>query len=127
MLILDSRVQEMIFACALYPRDRSFLDLVSTEVGQQVARLATHPSIVIWGGSNENEYAMTWYNESKANRDLYVADYNQANKLYRNDGDGTFSEVSSIAGVDDEGGGRGVAWGDYDGTVSGVRRGKSML
>lgn len=50
--------QEMVFACALYPRDAAFLERVRTEVGQQVARLATHPSIVIWGGSNENEYAI---------------------------------------------------------------------
>ena len=67
--------QEMIFACALYPRDGHFLDLVRKEVTQQVARLAAHPSIVIWGGSNENEYAMQWYNLSRVNRDLYVADY----------------------------------------------------
>ena len=67
--------QEMIFACALYPRDAAFLSLVTTEVSQQVARLHSHASIVIWGGSNENEYAMQWYNESRADRDTYVADY----------------------------------------------------
>ena len=49
--------------------------------------------------------------------DLYVANYGQANKLYRNEGDGTFSEVGSSAGVADSGNGRGVAWGDYDGTA----------
>ena len=43
--------------------------------------------------------------------------YNQANKLYRNEGDGTFSEVGSSAGVADSGNGKGVAWGDYDGTL----------
>ena len=58
--------------------------------------------------------------------DLYVADRGQANKLYRNEGDGTFSEVGSSAGVADSGAGQGVAWGDYDGTVSVVRSGKSM-
>ena len=58
--------------------------------------------------------------------DLYVTNENQANKLYRNDGDGTFSDVSSIAGVADSGPGEGVAWGDYDGTVCVVRIGKSM-
>ena len=52
--------------------------------------------------------------------DLYVANNGQANKLYRNDGDGTFSDVSSSAGVADSGPGYGVAWGDYDGTVSSV-------
>ena len=46
--------------------------------------------------------------------------YNQANKLYRNEGDGTFSEVGSSAGVADSGDSVGVAWGDYDGTVSGL-------
>jgi len=30
---------------------------------------------VIWGGNNENEGALTWYPESTANRDLYLADY----------------------------------------------------
>ena len=50
--------------------------------------------------------------------DLYVANRGQANKLYRNEGDGTFSDVSSSAGVADSGNGFGVAWADYDGTVS---------
>ena len=69
--------QEMIFACALYPRDAAFLSLVSREVDEQVRRLATHPSIVIWGGNNENEGAMHWYTPSQtvAGRDIYLADY----------------------------------------------------
>ncbi len=36
------------------------------------------------------------------------------NHLYRNDGDGTFSEVGGVAGVADGMSSRGVAWGDYD-------------
>jgi len=34
--------------------------------------------------------------------------------LYHNNGDGTFSEVSTAAGVDDRGWGLAAAWGDYD-------------
>ena len=34
--------------------------------------------------------------------------------LYRNNGNGTFTEVSGLAGIDEGGDGRGVAWGDYD-------------
>ena len=26
----------------------------------QVERLARHASVVVWGGSNENEFALTW-------------------------------------------------------------------
>ena len=58
--------------------------------------------------------------------DLYVTNSYTANKLFRNDGDGTFSDVSSSAGVAyNEGISIGVAWGDYDGTVC-VKSGKPM-
>ena len=46
--------------------------------------------------------------------DLYVARSDQTNRLYHNNGDGTFNEVAATARVDDSGPGRGVAWGDYD-------------
>ncbi len=46
--------------------------------------------------------------------DLYIAHDGSANLLYRNNGDGTFTEVGSSAGVGDTGAGRGVGWGDYD-------------
>ncbi len=36
-------------------------------------------------------------------------------KLYRNNGDGTFTDVTSQAGVDYRGWAMGAAWGDYDG------------
>ena len=57
--------QELVFACAMYPTNAAFLAAVSVEVQQQVARLAHHPSIVIWGGNNENEVAIEWYPYSK--------------------------------------------------------------
>jgi predicted nucleotidyltransferase len=38
-----------------------------------------------------------------------------ANALYRNNGDGTFTDVAPEAGVDSRGNGMGAAWGDYDG------------
>jgi hypothetical protein len=47
-------------------------------------------------------------------QDLYVANFGQPNRLYRNNGDGTFAERARQAGVDDDGNGAGAAWGDYD-------------
>ena len=47
--------------------------------------------------------------------DIYVTNSVGANALYRNNGDGTFSDVAEQAGVDDpEARGNGAAWGDYD-------------
>jgi hypothetical protein len=47
--------------------------------------------------------------------DLYVANEFGPNVLYRNDGDGTFSDRTAESGTADGGAGMGVAWGDYDG------------
>lgn len=46
--------------------------------------------------------------------DLFVANFGQANRLFRNNGDGTFRERAQAAGVADTGNGAGAAWGDYD-------------
>ena len=47
--------------------------------------------------------------------DIYVSIWNQPNMLLRNNGDWTFTDVASEAGVDDPGDSTGCAWGDYDG------------
>ncbi|MYC75006.1 tetratricopeptide repeat protein [Candidatus Poribacteria bacterium] len=50
--------------------------------------------------------------------DLYIADGvigdGAANVLYRNNGDGTFTNTAAVAGVADTGNSLGTAWGDYD-------------
>ena len=48
--------------------------------------------------------------------DLYIAiDIARGtNRLYRNEGDGTFADATLPAGVQDEGQSIGVSWGDYD-------------
>lgn len=51
--------QDFMFAAALYPgKDDSFVDSVSTEIAQQVTRLKSHPSILLWAGNNEVELAL---------------------------------------------------------------------
>ena len=46
--------------------------------------------------------------------DLFVANFGQNNCLYNNNGDGTFSKVTSGIHVNDGGDSRGGSWGDYD-------------
>jgi len=56
-----------------------------------------------WGASN-----------SKGFPDLYVAnDFGRSN-LYRNNGDGTFTDVSADANVEDVGAGMSASWSDFD-------------
>ncbi|RKY67018.1 MAG: hypothetical protein DRP97_07720 [Candidatus Latescibacterota bacterium] len=46
--------------------------------------------------------------------DLYLANQTGPNVLYRNDGEGSFSDVGSLAGVNHSGRNRGALFGDYD-------------
>lgn len=46
--------QDFLFACAMYSEDAELWDEVEAEARENVARLATHPSLVIYNGSNEN-------------------------------------------------------------------------
>lgn len=52
--------QDFMFACAMYPGDNMFLENVRNEVRDQVKRLQSHPSIVIWCGNNEIDEG--WHN-----------------------------------------------------------------
>jgi len=47
--------QDFMFACAMYPANKEFLDSVEKEATYQVRRLRNHPSIVLWCGNNEIE------------------------------------------------------------------------
>ena len=49
--------QDFAFACACYPEEAPFDTLVEAEARDNVARLACHPSLVLWNGCNENIWA----------------------------------------------------------------------
>ena len=56
-----------------------------------------------WGGYNRDGWP-----------DLYVVNDFGRKNLYRNNGDGTFTDVAAQAGVEDIGAGMSVCWSDYD-------------
>ncbi|MCZ9883301.1 glycoside hydrolase family 2 protein [Arthrobacter sp. B2a2-09] len=46
--------QDFLFACAAYPETAELLAEVESEVRENVTRLSSHPSLVLWFGGNEN-------------------------------------------------------------------------
>ncbi|MBX9468980.1 MAG: glycoside hydrolase family 2 protein [Rhizobium sp.] len=72
--------QDFMFACNLYPCTEDFLDNVAHEVEYQVKRLSSHASIVLWCGDNELVGALTWFPESRDNRDRYLVAYDRLNR-----------------------------------------------
>ena len=70
-------------------------------------------------GLNHNNsrwsFAAQWEDyDNDGDLDLYVANDYGRNNLYRNNGDGTFSDVAGEAGVEDISAGMSVAWGDVN-------------
>ncbi|MBN9031239.1 MAG: glycoside hydrolase family 2 protein [Rhizobiales bacterium] len=73
--------QDFMFACNLYPCTEDFLENVAHEVEYQVKRLSSHPSITLWCGDNELVGALTWFEESRNNRDRYLVAYDRLNRV----------------------------------------------
>ena len=46
--------QDFMFACAMYPGDKDYLENVQQEAIDNVKRLRNHASIALWCGNNEN-------------------------------------------------------------------------
>jgi len=49
--------QDFMFACAMYPGTKDFLDNVKKEAKTQIPRIANHPSVVLFNGNNEVDIA----------------------------------------------------------------------
>lgn len=69
--------QDFMFACAMYPTEADFIQTVREEVTQQLWRLKSHPSIIIWSGNNENEAALAtdWFSIPAPQKPTYLKDY----------------------------------------------------
>jgi beta-mannosidase len=72
--------QDFMFACHLYPSTPGFLAEVDAEVRGNVLRLNHHPSIALWCGDNELVGALSWFEESRVDRDRYLVSYDRLNR-----------------------------------------------
>ncbi len=72
--------QDFMFSCHIYPATEAFLSDVAIEVREQALRLHHHASLVLWCGDNELIGALTWFPETRANRDLYLVGYDRLNR-----------------------------------------------
>jgi beta-mannosidase len=72
--------QDFMFACNLYPSTDDFLVEVAAEVADQALRLHHHASMALWCGDNELIGALTWFPESRADRDRYLVSYDRLNR-----------------------------------------------
>jgi tetratricopeptide (TPR) repeat protein len=65
--------------------------------------------------NNRFSFAVEWCDyDNNGWPDLYVANDFGRKNLYRNNGDGTFTDISAKAGVEDYGPGMSTCWFDYD-------------
>jgi beta-mannosidase len=72
--------QDFMFSCHIYPSDEAFLADVAIEVSEQALRLNHHACLALWCGDNELIGALSWFPETRANRDLYLVGYDRLNR-----------------------------------------------
>lgn len=53
--------QDFMMACATYPQDEVFQKAIRLEAAYQVKRLRNHPSICLWAGDNESDFAYFYW------------------------------------------------------------------
>ncbi|MFH1198181.1 MAG: FG-GAP-like repeat-containing protein [bacterium] len=105
----DIRTEE---PCTIFKNDQGteFLYQSSSETGIE----ALSGIVSAWGDYNNDGYADVWLHP------LVGDDANNgANKFYRNNGDGTFTDIAPVLGLDStyensDRAPRGASWGDYD-------------
>ena len=76
--------QDFMFACAIYPATKEFMDNVEKEIIHQIKRLKDHPSIVIWCGDNENVGALKWFPVTREKQEIYGKNYLKLNHFIGN-------------------------------------------
>ncbi len=77
--------QDFMFACAMYPGDKEFLDNVKQEAVDNVKRLRNHASIALWCGNNENSEGWeNWHWKDGKSKAQQAEIWNNYIKLFNN-------------------------------------------
>ncbi len=77
--------QDFMFASAMYPGDKAFLDTVEQEAIDNVKRLRNHASIALWCGNNENVEGWEDWNWKDGKSKAQQAEiWNNYIKLFKN-------------------------------------------
>ncbi|MEZ4792054.1 MAG: glycoside hydrolase family 2 protein [Gelidibacter sp.] len=77
--------QDFMFACAMYPGDKEFLDNVKQEAIDNVKRLRNHASIALWCGNNENSEGWeNWHWKDGLSKAQQAEIWNNYIKLFNN-------------------------------------------
>jgi len=72
--------QDFMFACHIYSSTPAFLAEVDAEVRDVGARISHHARIALWCGDNELIGALTWFPETRADRDRYLVNYDRLSR-----------------------------------------------
>jgi len=76
--------QDFMFACNTYPSTRDFLTEVRAEVVDNVNRMQHHACLALWCGDNELIGTLTWFEETRNDRDRYLVNYDRLNFCVEN-------------------------------------------
>ena len=52
--------QDFGMGCAAYPQEQKFLDMMAPEIEFVIKQCRNHPSLVLWAGDNECDFAFSW-------------------------------------------------------------------
>jgi beta-mannosidase len=53
--------QDFALACAIYPQDLEFQEVIRNEADAVIKRLRQHPCLALWAGDNECDQAYSWF------------------------------------------------------------------
>jgi len=65
--------QDFMFACAVYPSDKKFIENVKKELEDNIKRIRNHPCVGLWCGNNEIEWIISMFDEKQMAAELQMS------------------------------------------------------